>query len=58
MVQEIAGLSEEKLEMIISRVVEEVVERVARETMTDVAERLITEAIDALKRSMELTDSR
>ena len=57
-VQEIAGLSEEKLEMIISRVVEEVVERVARETMTDVAERLITEAIDALKRSMELSDSR
>jgi len=58
MVQEIAGLSEEKLEMIISRVVEDVVERVARETMTDVAERLITEAIDALKRSMELSDSR
>jgi len=57
-VQEIAGLSEEKLEMIISKVVEDVVGRVARETMTEVAERLITEAIDALKRSMESTDSR
>lgn len=57
-VQEVVGLSEEKLEMIITRVVEDVVERVARETMTDVAERLITEAIDALKRSMELSDSR
>jgi hypothetical protein len=57
-VQEMAGLSEEKLEMIISRVVEDVVARVARETMKDVAERLITEAIDALKRSMELSDSR
>jgi hypothetical protein len=34
-----------------------VVERVARETMTNVAERLITEAIDALKRSMEGSDS-
>jgi hypothetical protein len=55
--QGIAGLSEERLEMIISRVVENVVERVARETMTNVAERLITEAIDALKRSMEVSDS-
>jgi hypothetical protein len=57
-VQEIVGVSEEKLEMIISRVVEDVVERVARETMTNVAERLITEAIEALKRSMELSDPR
>jgi hypothetical protein len=57
-VQEIAGLSEERLEIIISKVVEDVVERVARETMTEVAERLITKAIDALKRSIELTDSR
>jgi hypothetical protein len=57
-VQEAGGLSEEKLEMIITRVVEDVIERVARKTMTDVAERLITEAIDALKRSMELSESR
>ena len=57
-VQELAGLSEEKLEMMITRVVEDVVQRVARETMTDVAERLITEAIDSLKRSMELSETR
>ena len=49
----IIGLSEEKIEAIVSRVVEEVVERVARETMASVAERVITEAIDALKQSLE-----
>jgi hypothetical protein len=61
----VVGLSEEKLEAIVTKVVEDVVERVARETMTDVAEgvtretmtdvaeRVITEAIDALKESLE-----
>jgi hypothetical protein len=49
------GISEERLEAMITKVVEEVVERVARETMVSVAERLITGAIEALKRSQEPT---
>jgi hypothetical protein len=51
--QEIGGISEEQLEVVITRVVQDVVERVARETMANVAEKLITEAIEALKKSME-----
>jgi hypothetical protein len=51
--QEIGGISEEHLEAMITRVVEDVVERVARETMVHVAEKLITEAIEALKKSIE-----
>ena len=47
------GLSEEDIEDIVSRVVKEVVERVTRETMIEVAEKVITEAIDALKQSLE-----
>ena len=47
------GISEEMIENIVSRVVQEVVERVTRETMIEVAERVITEAIDALKQSLE-----
>jgi len=48
-------ISEERIEEIITRVVEDVVERVGRETMANVAEKLITEAIDALKESLEST---
>ena len=48
------GISEEKIEAIITRVVQDVVEKVARETMTTVAEKLITEAIEALRESLEL----
>ena len=47
------GISEERLEAVVSRVVQDVVERVARETMADVAEKVITEAIEALKESLE-----
>ena len=47
------GLSEEVIEDIVSRVVKDVVERVTRETMIEVAEKVITEAIDALKQSLE-----
>jgi hypothetical protein len=47
-----AGISEEKLEAIVTKVVQEVVERVARETMTSVAERMIGEAIESLKKSL------
>ena len=47
------GISEERIEEIITRVVQDVVERVARETMANVAEKLITEAIDELKASLE-----
>lgn len=50
------GISEEKIEAIVTRVVGDVVERVARETMADVAEKLIREAIDTLKQSLD-TDS-
>jgi hypothetical protein len=54
------GISEERLEEIVTRAVkdavqhslETVVERAARETMTGVAERLITDAIEALKESL------
>jgi len=49
------AISEERIEEIITRVVEDVVERVGRETMANVAEKLITEAIDALKESLEST---
>lgn len=52
----LAGLSEERVEEIISGVVREVVERVARETMTEVAERMIGEAIEALKRSLNVSE--
>jgi hypothetical protein len=52
----LAGLSEERVEEIISRVVREVVERVARETMTEVAERMIGEAIETLKRSLNVSE--
>ena len=47
------GISEEVIEDIVSRVVQETVERVTRETMIEVAEKVITEAIDALKQSLE-----
>lgn len=47
------GISEEKIEAIVTRVVEDVVERVARETMANVAEKVIREAIDALRESLE-----
>ncbi|MBW2095276.1 MAG: hypothetical protein JRI80_10335 [Deltaproteobacteria bacterium] len=54
------GISEERLEEIVTQAVKEavqdsletVVERAARETMTGVAERLITNAIEALKESL------
>jgi len=52
-VEALTGMSEERLEEIITRVVEEVVERVARQTMASVAERVIGEAIEALKVSLE-----
>lgn len=47
------GISEEVIEDIVTRVVQNVVERVTRETMIEVAEKVITEAIDALKQSLE-----
>jgi len=54
------GISEERLEEIVTSAVKEavqnsleaVVERAARETMTGVAEKLITETIEALKESL------
>ena len=46
-------ISEEKIEAIITSVVQDVVEKVARETFTTVAEKLISEAIDTLKESLE-----
>ncbi|MBW1787460.1 MAG: hypothetical protein JRK53_12680 [Deltaproteobacteria bacterium] len=48
-----AGISEAQLEAIIERVAEKVAERVARETIPQVAERVITQAINALKESLE-----
>ena len=47
------ALSEERLEAVVSKVVQDVVERVTRETVAEVAEKVISEAIEALKRSLE-----
>ena len=52
-VEKITGISEERLEEIITKVVQDVVERVARETMASVAERVIGQAIEALRASLE-----
>ena len=46
-------ISEEKIETILTSVVQDVVEKVARETFTNVAEKLIAEAIETLKESLE-----
>jgi hypothetical protein len=46
-------ISEEKIETVITSVVQDVVEKVARETFTNVAEKLIAEAIETLKESLE-----
>ena len=52
-VETLTGISEERLEEIITKVVQDVVERVARETMASVAERVIGQAIEALRASLE-----
>ncbi len=52
-VEGLIGISEEKVESIVTNVMQDVVERVARETMASVAEKVIREAIDALKQSLE-----
>jgi hypothetical protein len=52
-VEKLTGISEERLEEIITKVVQDVVERVARETMASVAERVIGQAIEALRASLE-----
>ncbi len=52
--EEPLGISEERIEAIITKVVGDVVERVARETMAKVAEKVINEAIEDLKQSLEL----
>jgi len=49
--EKLAGISEERLEAIVTRVVEEVAERAARETMANIAEKVIRGAIDALRES-------
>jgi pilus assembly protein FimV len=52
-VEGLFGISEEKVEAIVTNVIRDVVERVTRETMAGVAEKVIREAIDALKQSLE-----
>ena len=51
--EDMITISDEKIEAILTRVVEDVVERVVRETVAEVAEKIIREAIDALKESLE-----
>ena len=46
-------ISEEKLEAVVTRVVENVVERVAKDTMTSVADKVIRETIEMLKESID-----
>ncbi len=48
------GISEERIEAIVTRVVGDVVERVTRETMTKVADKVIREAIDNLRQSLDI----
>lgn len=52
-VEEPVDVSDERIEAIVTKVVQDVVEKVARETMTTVAEKLITEAIDTLRESLQ-----
>ncbi|RJR24919.1 MAG: hypothetical protein C4582_03955 [Desulfobacteraceae bacterium] len=49
-----AGISEERLEAIIARAVNEAVERVARQAVEAAAERAIKEAIEALRESLRI----
>jgi len=49
------GISEERIEALITKVVQDVVERVVRETMATTSEKVIRETIEALKRSIEPT---
>jgi len=49
------GISEERIEALITKVVQDVVERVVREVMATTSEKVIREAIEALKRSIEST---
>ena len=51
----IHDISEERIEALITKVVQDVVERVVRETMATTSEKVIKEAIEALKRSLEST---
>jgi len=50
------AIDEERLEQIVVETVERVVEKAARQAMVEVAERLISEAIQALKESLEEGD--
>lgn len=54
-VPESVGISEQRIEAIVTQVVQDVAERVIRETVAEVAEKVLTEAIDALKKSLEST---
>ncbi len=47
------GLSEERVEALITKVVQDVVDKAVRETMATTSEKVIKEAIEALKRSLE-----
>lgn len=49
----IQGISEEKIEAIITRVVLNVMEKITKETIAPVVEKVISDAIEALKESLE-----
>lgn len=50
---ELSGITGERIEAIITKVVQDTVERVAREAMATVAEKVIKEAINTLRQSLE-----
>ncbi|MCP4681685.1 MAG: hypothetical protein GY864_05085 [Desulfobacterales bacterium] len=52
--EKLLGISEERLEAIITKAVQDSVERVSRETMANVAEKVIGESIEALKQSLDV----
>lgn len=47
------GISEERIEAVVSKVVRDVTEKVVTESMERITEKVIKEAIDALKKSLE-----
>ena len=54
---DIPGISEEKMKELLTEVIQETVDKAVRETVSEVAEKVIREAIDALKQSIESSDS-
>lgn len=53
---EIPGISEDRMKILLTEVIQETVERAVRETVSDVAEKVIREAIETLKESIAISE--